>query len=790
MNLQPASQDTATPAPHRLRERGQVVVIFAGAMLLFVLLCAAVVDMSWYWTNNLRMQRAADAAALAGVIFLPGDPTKAYLTARAEAAKNGYADGVNSVVVTPLQDDDNDRRLRVTISGPINTFFARVLGINSWNARRDSNSEYVLPVPMGSPQNYYGVGFFRDAETITTVTADTPTTQDDPTTLTGPANATPTNGTGWTSLTAPTNNANLVADIGASANYVYTTTTARTQQWQNFNVIFPALTGNEVSRSIRGIQVQLDNVRVSSTASCTSASKVGVELNWSNGAAAAWSTLVQTPNLTATNQNVTLGNTANTTPWGAHGWLQNEFTNTNFRIRFTATKGAGCPAAQQIRVDRLRVQVFYRTTSQTYTTTTNTNMVTSDIVSPYGATLAPQNFWAAMQSQGAPNIQGDAYMTKYNTRSGPVANGVDATDPDAHYDWQEHYGYAVEMPPNSAGGEVWIFDPGFCDATSSAGTGENWTVGGTNGYATRQPVSAFYTLEDAGTNLYSSADDGTVYSTSSGNTFKRLSYQDDAIINELGATDPGVSDCGSQSWHYDINDWNGNVAGAPTTPRKGWYLLGSGLTGGPNGTVYRVHSFSTDPNSLSDQDNTTALNAFAIYTQAAAGAVPKVYGLGSMEAYVRLPGGKASEFYLAQIADVHAGKTMVIQLWDPGDTGSLSASLEVLEPGATNYTPVTFTYKAAQGTASASNCGAITGTSTFVVTNTGGSSRFNGCWLTLQIAIPTNYTAPHPTSDSTTAQGGWWKIRYTMGGLATDFSTDLTTWQVDIRGNPVHLVLP
>ena len=39
-------------------------------------------------------------------------------------------------------------------------------------------------------------------------------------------------------------------------------------------------------------------------------------------------------------------------------------------------------------------------------------------------------------------------------------------------------------------------------------------------------------------------------------------------------------------------------------------------------------------------------------------------------------------------------------------------------------------------------------------------------------------------------EDGWWKIRYTMGGSTSSFSTDLTTWQVNIRGNPVHLVLP
>ncbi len=41
-----------------------------------------------------------------------------------------------------------------------------------------------------------------------------------------------------------------------------------------------------------------------------------------------------------------------------------------------------------------------------------------------------------------------------------------------------------------------------------------------------------------------------------------------------------------------------------------------------------------------------------------------------------VPGGRATEFYLAQIDAEHAGKTMVIKLWDPGDTGQLAANLQ------------------------------------------------------------------------------------------------------------------
>ena len=76
------------------RERGQVIVIFAGGILLFVLLLAVVLDVSWYWANTLRVQRAADAAALAGAVLLPGrvdtGTDYAYLRARNEATKNGY----------------------------------------------------------------------------------------------------------------------------------------------------------------------------------------------------------------------------------------------------------------------------------------------------------------------------------------------------------------------------------------------------------------------------------------------------------------------------------------------------------------------------------------------------------------------------------------------------------------------------------------------------------------------------------------------------------------------------
>ena len=143
-------------------------------MLAFMGLMAIVIDVSWYWANTLRVQRAADAAALAGVVWLPNLYSSADTTARAEATKNGYTAGVNGTAITTMKDPTNDRRLIVTISAPVPSFFARVIGIASFPVNRTSKAEFILPVAMGSPENYYGVfGDIKDATFTGPQTSDT-----------------------------------------------------------------------------------------------------------------------------------------------------------------------------------------------------------------------------------------------------------------------------------------------------------------------------------------------------------------------------------------------------------------------------------------------------------------------------------------------------------------------------------------------------------------------------------------------------------------------------------------
>ena len=64
----------------------------------------------------------------------------------------------------------------------------------------------------------------------------------------------------------------------------------------------------------------------------------------------------------------------------------------------------------------------------------------------------------------------------------------------------------------------------------------------------------------------------------------------------------------------------------------------------------------------------------------------------------------------------------------------------------------------------------------------GGSSTTTTSSSTILIPLPTNYGSAGLTPPGET-EAGWWKIEYEVNG-----GNDTTTWQVAIRGNPVHLV--
>src|SRR4030081_3802367 len=137
------------PAKFRGEQKGQTLVIVALMIVVLLGFTGLVTDIAWYEVNLVRIQRAADAAALAGVVYLPSNVAGAVAAAKGEAAKNGYQDGTGNVVVNAAPDAVIDKILHVDVSSPVPTFFARLFGVTRFSGHRNARAEFILPIPMG-----------------------------------------------------------------------------------------------------------------------------------------------------------------------------------------------------------------------------------------------------------------------------------------------------------------------------------------------------------------------------------------------------------------------------------------------------------------------------------------------------------------------------------------------------------------------------------------------------------------------------------------------------------------
>ena len=143
-------------------ERGAILPLMAIVLVVLMGAAAMAVDLGWLFWQSIEIQHGADAAALAGVAYEPDRRTEAHTEATAAAFTNGYDDassGTTVAVVDYVDDNtavDHDGQMRVTITHQVNTFFLKVFGLNDVDIARTAVAEYVLPLPMGSPEPYFG----------------------------------------------------------------------------------------------------------------------------------------------------------------------------------------------------------------------------------------------------------------------------------------------------------------------------------------------------------------------------------------------------------------------------------------------------------------------------------------------------------------------------------------------------------------------------------------------------------------------------------------------------------
>lgn len=137
-------------------ESGYVLAMAALCLIPLIVVAAFSIDFGSFYTDASKLQRVAESASLAGVVWMP-DLTTATTVARAAAAGNGISQG-SRYDVTVSSMPGNIHQLKVTITDKLAPQYLSKSFKGSVAITRSAVAQYEQPIPMGSPQNYFGTG--------------------------------------------------------------------------------------------------------------------------------------------------------------------------------------------------------------------------------------------------------------------------------------------------------------------------------------------------------------------------------------------------------------------------------------------------------------------------------------------------------------------------------------------------------------------------------------------------------------------------------------------------------
>lgn len=147
----------------RLNDQGgAVLVLMAMSLVILMGMAAFAVDYGWIAYNRLEVRKAAEAAALAGVVHMPlpgsvtfGAGAEPYDAAVSVANQAGYDGSAGSVTVTP-EETVSPNQLRVTVTDQIDTFFLSVFMPAPITISGSALAEQLPPLKIGSDESHLG----------------------------------------------------------------------------------------------------------------------------------------------------------------------------------------------------------------------------------------------------------------------------------------------------------------------------------------------------------------------------------------------------------------------------------------------------------------------------------------------------------------------------------------------------------------------------------------------------------------------------------------------------------
>ena len=319
-----------------------------------------------------------------------------------------------------------------------------------------------------------------------------------------------------------------------------------------------------------------------------------------------------------------------------------------------------------------------------------------------------QNFWAGINGRRTAKEHGDPFGVACITASSSSCNGTNS-------DYRPNYFFGVEVPAGKTYLDVYIYDLGFYDRSGFAEAGDEQSLSNSASGGTHTTFSLF------------DPDQSPVIP----------SDNNDVSPCSVGGPNPHTVNSGSSSSTYK-NRWLRICR--VSNPEEGIYVLKIANNGNIGGSNH--YAILADTNNVASN-------------------FPRVYGINDMSIFTNAPSGSAT-IYLADVDPVHAGKTLELEFFDPGE-GAGNADMTVEPPPGVG--PISCVWTATNGQS---------GNTCTLNTTISGTAQFNSEWITMQIDIPSDYTC---STDC------YWKMDADL-----NVSHDRTTWTARVIGNPVRLV--
>ena len=150
-------------------QAGQAIVLIAFMIIVLFGAVGLAVDGGVAYYYNTSAERAAAAASLSGVIFMPGQfaavdavpagsGNDAADRAIASAKRNGFdtADVIDGVTVTSARVPGYDNKLSVTVTRHVPAFFMQLFGVTGYVISRTAIATYLPPLSLGQPGTQTG----------------------------------------------------------------------------------------------------------------------------------------------------------------------------------------------------------------------------------------------------------------------------------------------------------------------------------------------------------------------------------------------------------------------------------------------------------------------------------------------------------------------------------------------------------------------------------------------------------------------------------------------------------